>query len=148
MGYKNSCFEKEPFIESKKTSTFLQVEIIIKLIAFGAFLHRGSFCRNWFNLFDLFIVISSAIAVCVGESNDISVVRILRAVRVLRPLRAINRSPGLKRVVSAVLRAVSSIGKTRCFFPALCFNTLFKLNPLRNKPSDNHRIKLLHTKGF
>lgn len=26
------------------------------MTAFGAFLHKGSFCRNWFNLLDLLVV--------------------------------------------------------------------------------------------
>lgn len=27
-----------------------------QMTAFGAFLHKGSFCRNWFNLLDLLVV--------------------------------------------------------------------------------------------
>uniref|UniRef100_A0A8C5TW44 Ion transport domain-containing protein n=1 Tax=Malurus cyaneus samueli TaxID=2593467 RepID=A0A8C5TW44_9PASS len=37
------------------TSIFT-VEILLKMTVFGAFLHKGSFCRNWFNLLDLLVV--------------------------------------------------------------------------------------------
>lgn len=86
------------------------VEIMIKLIAYGAFMHKGSFCRSFFNILDMFIVFVSLIAIILSNSKSISVVRILRVVRVLRPLRAINRAKGLKHVVTCVLMAVQSIG--------------------------------------
>lgn len=86
------------------------VEILIKLVAYGAFLHKGSFCRSFFNLLDLLIVSVSLIAIILRDSKEISVVRILRVVRVLRPLRAINRAKGLKHVVQCVIVAIRSIG--------------------------------------
>ncbi|KAM7405357.1 hypothetical protein PAMP_012625 [Pampus punctatissimus] len=61
----------------------------------GAFLHQGSFCRNWFNLLDLLVVSVSLVSFFL-HSSAISVVKILRVLRVLRPLRAINRAKGLK----------------------------------------------------
>lgn len=86
------------------------VEIMVKLIAYGAFMHSGSFCRSFFNILDMFIVFVSLIAIILRNTKEISVVRILRVVRVLRPLRAINRAKGLKHVVTCVLMAVQSIG--------------------------------------
>merc|ERR1712168_326732 len=71
------------------------VEIMIKLIAYGAVMHSGGFCRSVFNILDMFIVFVSLIAIILRDSKEISVVRILRVVRVLRPLRAINRAKGL-----------------------------------------------------
>ncbi|XP_059500341.1 voltage-dependent L-type calcium channel subunit alpha-1D-like, partial [Stegostoma tigrinum] len=76
------------------TSIFT-VEILLKMTTFGAFLHKGSFCRNAFNLLDLLVVSVSLISFWL-QSSAISVVKILRVLRVLRPLRAINRAKGLK----------------------------------------------------
>ncbi|XP_072483436.1 voltage-dependent L-type calcium channel subunit alpha-1F [Notamacropus eugenii] len=90
------------------TSIFT-VEILLKMTAFGAFLHRGSFCRNWFNLLDLLVVSVSLISFGI-HSSAISVVKILRVLRVLRPLRAINRAKGLKHVVQCVFVAIRTIG--------------------------------------
>ncbi|XP_037677401.1 voltage-dependent L-type calcium channel subunit alpha-1F [Choloepus didactylus] len=90
------------------TSIFT-VEILLKMMAFGAFLHRGSFCRSWFNLLDLLVVSVSLISFGI-HSSAISVVKILRVLRVLRPLRAINRAKGLKHVVQCVFVAIRTIG--------------------------------------
>ncbi|XP_078520405.1 voltage-dependent L-type calcium channel subunit alpha-1F [Lissotriton helveticus] len=90
------------------TSIFT-VEILLKMMAYGAFLHRGSFCRNWFNLLDLLVVSVSLISFGI-HSSAISVVKILRVLRVLRPLRAINRAKGLKHVVQCVFVAIRTIG--------------------------------------
>ncbi|XP_074787230.1 voltage-dependent L-type calcium channel subunit alpha-1F isoform X2 [Athene noctua] len=90
------------------TSIFT-VEILLKMTAYGAFLHKGSFCRNWFNLLDLLVVGVSLISFGI-HSSAISVVKILRVLRVLRPLRAINRAKGLKHVVQCVFVAIRTIG--------------------------------------
>uniref|UniRef100_A0A8C8BQ75 Voltage-dependent L-type calcium channel subunit alpha n=1 Tax=Otus sunia TaxID=257818 RepID=A0A8C8BQ75_9STRI len=90
------------------TSVFT-VEIVLKMTAYGAFLHKGSFCRNSFNILDLLVVAVSLISMGI-ESSTISVVKILRVLRVLRPLRAINRAKGLKHVVQCVFVAIKTIG--------------------------------------
>uniref|UniRef100_A0A8C8SEM4 Voltage-dependent L-type calcium channel subunit alpha n=1 Tax=Pelusios castaneus TaxID=367368 RepID=A0A8C8SEM4_9SAUR len=90
------------------TSVFT-VEIVLKMTAYGAFLHKGSFCRNYFNILDLLVVAVSLISMGI-ESSAISVVKILRVLRVLRPLRAINRAKGLKHVVQCVFVAIKTIG--------------------------------------
>ncbi|RXM35869.1 Voltage-dependent L-type calcium channel subunit alpha-1F [Acipenser ruthenus] len=43
------------------TSIFT-VEILLKVTVHGVFLHKGSFCRNWFNLLDLLVVSVSLIS--------------------------------------------------------------------------------------
>uniref|UniRef100_A0A7M4FQA8 Voltage-dependent L-type calcium channel subunit alpha n=1 Tax=Crocodylus porosus TaxID=8502 RepID=A0A7M4FQA8_CROPO len=85
------------------------VEILLKMTTFGAFLHKGSFCRNYFNLLDLLVVGVSLVSFGI-QSSAISVVKILRVLRVLRPLRAINRAKGLKHVVQCVFVAIRTIG--------------------------------------
>uniref|UniRef100_A0A8B9Q168 Voltage-dependent L-type calcium channel subunit alpha n=1 Tax=Apteryx owenii TaxID=8824 RepID=A0A8B9Q168_APTOW len=90
------------------TSVFT-VEIVLKMTTYGAFLHKGSFCRNSFNILDLLVVAVSLISMGI-ESSAISVVKILRVLRVLRPLRAINRAKGLKHVVQCVFVAIKTIG--------------------------------------
>ncbi|XP_069795814.1 voltage-dependent L-type calcium channel subunit alpha-1D-like isoform X3 [Narcine bancroftii] len=85
------------------------VEILFKMMTYGAFLHKGSFCRNYFNLLDILVVGVSLISFGI-QSSAISVVKILRVLRVLRPLRAINRAKGLKHVVQCVFVAIRTIG--------------------------------------
>uniref|UniRef100_A0A8C9SPC2 Voltage-dependent L-type calcium channel subunit alpha n=1 Tax=Scleropages formosus TaxID=113540 RepID=A0A8C9SPC2_SCLFO len=90
------------------TSVFT-IEIVLKMITYGAILHKGSFCRNSFNILDLLVVGVSLLSMGM-ESSAISVVKILRVLRVLRPLRAINRAKGLKHVVQCVFVAIKTIG--------------------------------------
>ncbi|XP_048873749.1 voltage-dependent L-type calcium channel subunit alpha-1D-like isoform X2 [Brienomyrus brachyistius] len=90
-------------------TTIFTVEILLKMTAFGAFLHKGAFCRNYFNLLDLLVVGVSLVSFGI-QSSAISVVKILRVLRVLRPLRAINRAKGLKHVVQCVFVAIRTIG--------------------------------------
>nr|AAA62612.1 murine erythroleukemia cardiac calcium channel [Mus musculus] len=79
------------------------------MTAYGAFLHKGSFCRNYFNILDLLVLCVSLISFGI-QSSAINVVKILRVLRVLRPLRAINRAKGLKHVVQCVFVAIRTIG--------------------------------------
>nr|XP_032819302.1 voltage-dependent L-type calcium channel subunit alpha-1D-like [Petromyzon marinus] len=84
-------------------------EIVLKMTAYGAFMHTGSFLRNYFNILDCFVVTVSLVSFGI-QSSAISVVKILRVLRVLRPLRAINRAKGLKHVVQCVFVAIRTIG--------------------------------------
>ncbi|KAM9476166.1 calcium channel, voltage-dependent, L type, alpha 1S subunit, b [Clarias gariepinus] len=90
-------------------TTVFTIEIVLKMTVYGAFLHKGSFCRNSFNILDLIVVVVSLMSMGM-ESSAISVVKILRVLRVLRPLRAINRAKGLKHVVQCVFVAIKTIG--------------------------------------
>ncbi|XP_036920668.1 voltage-dependent L-type calcium channel subunit alpha-1C isoform X13 [Sturnira hondurensis] len=90
-------------------TTIFTIEIGLKMTAYGAFLHKGSFCRNYFNILDLLVVSVSLISFGI-QSSAINVVKILRVLRVLRPLRAINRAKGLKHVVQCVFVAIRTIG--------------------------------------
>ncbi|PAV73408.1 hypothetical protein WR25_19168 isoform B [Diploscapter pachys] len=90
-------------------TTVFTIEITLKVVVFGLILHKGSFCRNAFNLLDIIVVAVSIISPIL-KSDAFSVVKILRVLRVLRPLRAINRAKGLKHVVQCVIVAVKTIG--------------------------------------
>nr|QFP39652.1 voltage-gated calcium channel subunit alpha 1-like protein [Tridacna squamosa] len=89
------------------TSVFT-IEIIVKIVAYGLIIHKGSFCRSFFNILDL-IVVGVSLVSFVLDNEAISVVKILRVLRVLRPLRAINRAKGLKHVVQCVIVAIRTI---------------------------------------
>ncbi|XP_037098583.1 voltage-dependent L-type calcium channel subunit alpha-1C isoform X6 [Syngnathus acus] len=107
---KNDSFRNEILGYADHVFTGLfTIEIILKMTAYGAFLHKGSFCRNYFNILDLVVVSVSLISSGI-QSSAINVVKILRVLRVLRPLRAINRAKGLKHVVQCVFVAIRTIG--------------------------------------
>ncbi|KPP70344.1 hypothetical protein Z043_110833, partial [Scleropages formosus] len=56
------------------TSIFT-VEILLKMTVHGAFLHQGSFCRNWFNLLDLLVVSVSLVSFFLQHSKGRSTER-------------------------------------------------------------------------
>ncbi|KAK9753802.1 Ion transport protein [Popillia japonica] len=89
------------------TSVF-SIELLLKTISYGVFLHDGAFLRSAFNVLDLVVVCVSLVSIF--SEGAMSVVKILRVLRVLRPLRAINRAKGLKHVVQCVIVAVKTIG--------------------------------------
>ncbi|KAK9883224.1 hypothetical protein WA026_001413 [Henosepilachna vigintioctopunctata] len=69
---------------------FFSLEMTIKMIAMGVY-GRGSYLADSWNRLDLFIVLSGAIEYALHVDNlNLSAVR---TIRVLRPLRAINRIP-------------------------------------------------------
>lgn len=66
---------------------FFALEMMIKMIAMG-FWGRGTYLADSWNRLDFFIVMSGAL-----EFVDNLNLTAIRAIRVLRPLRAINRIP-------------------------------------------------------
>lgn len=92
------------------------VEITLKTIVYGVVLHKGSFCREGFNLLDIIVVACSLISFFF-QNGAISVVKILRVLRVLRPLRAINRAKGENES--------SSSSFSSCFFFLFTQKNLF-----------------------
>merc|ERR1719376_1240810 len=93
-------------------TTIFTMEIILKMIAFGVFIHKGAYLRNFFNVLDLLVVCVSIASISLADTKKgtLSALKILRVLRVLRALRAINRAKGLKHVVQCVFVALKTIG--------------------------------------
>jgi len=84
-------------------------EAVVKIVHLG-FLMNGphSYLRSPWNILDLVIVIISVIDLLLKGAN-LSFLRALRTVRVLRPLRMISRQRELKLVVDALLSSLPQI---------------------------------------
>ena len=87
-------------------TTIFVVEMVLKLIAYGAFTAPDGYFLDGWNILDGFIVFTSVISLVASGVEGLSVFRSMRAVRTLRPLRVIQRNPGLKQVVNSFLRAL------------------------------------------
>eukprot|EP00794_Sanderia_malayensis_P006128 gene6128-6833_t len=90
------------------------VEVLVKIINYGAVLHPGAYFRDAWNVMDA-LVVGSAIASLV-LSNDESaspesqkVVKVLRVLRVLRPLKAVNKSKKLKAVFQCMIFSLKNV---------------------------------------
>ncbi len=103
-------FETSPSINEKYGELFavidwgiliiFMVEIGLKIFAFGK-----DFFRDWWNIFDFFIV---AIALVFSQAT----VFIFRFVRILRIFRLMSTVPELRFTLEAVFKALPSIGYT------------------------------------
>ncbi|ESO07428.1 hypothetical protein HELRODRAFT_156774 [Helobdella robusta] len=76
---------------------FFALEMIIKVVAMGFVGKKTYLSENW-NKLDMFIVLAGVAEYFLDTTHDLNLSAI-RTVRVLRPLRAINRIPSLCLVV-------------------------------------------------
>ena len=76
------------YIDMGMTIAFC-IEALMKIITFGfLFNGRKSYLRNAWNILDFFIVVTSVISLSI-DSGSLSVVKVIRVARILRPLRLI-----------------------------------------------------------
>ena len=68
------------------------VEAIFKIIAFGFFFTRTSYLKDSWNILDFIIVISAITGFVLPEGINISAVKSLRILRILRPLKIIAKT--------------------------------------------------------
>ncbi|XP_069510999.1 voltage-dependent T-type calcium channel subunit alpha-1G isoform X3 [Ambystoma mexicanum] len=99
---------------------FFAVEMIFKMIALGIFGKQCYLGDTW-NRLDFFIVLAGMLEYSLNLQNvSFSAVR---TVRVLRPLRAINRVPSMRILVTLLLDTLPMLGNVLllCFFVFFIF---------------------------
>lgn len=84
------------------------IECLLKVVALGFMMDTGSYLRESWNQLDFFIVATSLIDRALANS-EIAAFRILRMLRILRPLRVVSHNVQLKMIVIALLDAGGSI---------------------------------------
>ena len=83
-------------------------EMILKLIANGIlFCGSRSYLRSSTNIFDTVIVMITIFSYFVAQ--DLNSIKVLRLIKVLRPLRAISRNQGLRASIQTLVVAIPSI---------------------------------------
>ncbi|XP_053332812.1 voltage-dependent T-type calcium channel subunit alpha-1H [Clarias gariepinus] len=99
---------------------FFAVEMVLKMVALGVFGPRCYLGDTW-NRLDLFIVMAGMLEYSLdGHNVSFSAIR---TVRVLRPLRAINRVPSMRILVTLLLDTLPMLGNVLllCFFVFFIF---------------------------
>ncbi|XP_045073785.1 voltage-dependent T-type calcium channel subunit alpha-1H-like [Coregonus clupeaformis] len=97
---------------------FFAVEMVIKMVALGIFGSKCYLGDTW-NRLDFFIVMAGMMEYSLeGHNASLSAIR---TVRVLRPLRAINRVPSMRILVTLLLDTLPMLGNVL----ALCFFVFF-----------------------
>ena len=74
----------------------------------GFILDKGSYTRESWNRLDLIIVVFSWVELLVTEV-DISIIKVFRLLRTLRPLRFISHNVSMKIVVNSLLESIGAI---------------------------------------
>ena len=72
-------------------TVFFTFEMVSKILALGLIRGQEAYMRSGWNLLDGLIVVTANLVLITGAEGGFF--RIIRTVRVLRPLRAIQRSP-------------------------------------------------------
>ncbi|XP_044035263.1 voltage-dependent T-type calcium channel subunit alpha-1G isoform X2 [Siniperca chuatsi] len=99
---------------------FFAIEMVIKMVALGIFGKKCYLGDTW-NRLDFFIVVAGMLEYSLDLQNvSFSAVR---TVRVLRPLRAINRVPSMRILVTLLLDTLPMLGNVLllCFFVFFIF---------------------------
>ncbi|XP_023189244.1 voltage-dependent T-type calcium channel subunit alpha-1H-like isoform X2 [Xiphophorus maculatus] len=97
---------------------FFAGEMVVKMVALGVIGQKGYLGDTW-NRLDFFIVIVGMLEYSLdGHNVSLSAIR---TVRVLRPLRAINRVPSMRILVTLLLDTLPMLGNVL----ALCFFVFF-----------------------
>uniref|UniRef100_A0A3Q4GLE4 Ion transport domain-containing protein n=1 Tax=Neolamprologus brichardi TaxID=32507 RepID=A0A3Q4GLE4_NEOBR len=97
---------------------FFAGEMVVKMVALGVIGQSGYLGDTW-NRLDFFIVIVGMLEYSLdGHNVSLSAIR---TVRVLRPLRAINRVPSMRILVTLLLDTLPMLGNVL----ALCFFVFF-----------------------
>ncbi|XP_034425651.1 voltage-dependent T-type calcium channel subunit alpha-1G isoform X6 [Hippoglossus hippoglossus] len=99
---------------------FFAVEMVIKMVALGIF-GKNCYLGDTWNRLDFFIVLAGMLEYSLNlQSVSFSAVR---TVRVLRPLRAINRVPSMRILVTLLLDTLPMLGNVLllCFFVFFIF---------------------------
>ncbi|XP_066529784.1 voltage-dependent T-type calcium channel subunit alpha-1H [Hoplias malabaricus] len=129
---------------------FFAVEMVIKMMALGIF---GSECYlgDTWNRLDFFIVMAGMLEYSLdGHNASLSAIR---TVRVLRPLKAINRVPSMKILVTLLLDTLPMLGNVLllCFFVFFIFGIVgvqLWAGLLRNRCFMNKEVKDLYNLSF
>jgi hypothetical protein len=79
------------------------VEALLKMVAMGVLVHKHSYFKSFWNIIDFFVVITGLM-----EMSKFSELKVssLRTLRILRPMRSLSTIPGLRRLVSALLKSL------------------------------------------
>ncbi|KAI0987172.1 hypothetical protein GJ496_005576 [Pomphorhynchus laevis] len=83
-------------------------EALLKIVALGFVLHKGSYLRSMWNIIDFIVIVTGFITHFVSSSSPLDL-RTLRAVRVLRPLKLVSGIPSLQVVLKTILKAMTPI---------------------------------------
>jgi len=101
------------------------IEMLIKIIVYGFIMNgEDSYMQNSWNIMD-FVIVSFSLISIIFSDVDLAIFKLLRMLRVLRPLRMISRNPGLRIAIQSLINAAPDIGNV--LIVSLLFVLLFAI---------------------
>ena len=89
-------------ILDKVFTSIYTMEALLKILAYGFVIHRKSYLRDSWNIFDFSALVVSYISMLPNIPN----MKVMRVLRVLKPLRSINAVPSMKRLFTTLLMSI------------------------------------------
>jgi len=89
-------------------SAIFLLECIFKIIAMGFIIHNRAYLKDPWNWLDFFVVCISVIDV-IPIGIEAGFLKIMRTIRILRPLRSINKIPELKKLIGTLLKSLPGL---------------------------------------
>jgi hypothetical protein len=90
---------------------------MIKVFAMGFALGEGSYLRDRWNWLDFVVTITAALYIVPGVPE----ISVLRAFRVIRPMRALRRLPGMRALVRSLLNSIPGLLNVAALIALVCF---------------------------
>jgi hypothetical protein len=84
-------------------------ESFFKILAAGLILHKGAYLHNLWNIMDFLVVSTGLLTIFISSEGIGFDLKIIRAFRVLRPLKLVNGVPSLQVVLSSILKAMAPL---------------------------------------
>jgi len=84
------------------------IEMLIKLVSIGLIMDDGSYLRDEWNTLDFFIVCSSVVDMAM-TNVEVPIVKVMRILRALRPLRFITHNVAMRLLVNALIKSLGGI---------------------------------------
>jgi len=84
-------------------------ECVIKVIALGFFTEPTTYLRDSWNKLDFLVVLVSYAEYLMSSNNDLIYLKVMRMMRILRPLRFISHNRELKFIVIALLESFGGV---------------------------------------
>jgi hypothetical protein len=84
------------------------IEFFLKIVSFGFYGNNNSYLNESWNKLDFFLVAISLIDIIITDVN-LSIMKIFRLLRILRPLRLLTRNQNMRLIVNAMLMSFEAI---------------------------------------
>lgn len=84
------------------------IEMIVKIISLGFALELNSYLRNTWNQLDFIIVVFSIVDMSLA-GQDLAFLKVVRMLRILRPLRFISHNPSMKVLVNSLIESIGGL---------------------------------------